>query len=188
MIFSIILIIGSGKKKLAHFVQNCREMDFDNVVPTASTKMATPTMAQAQMILTVVPIFVSHEEKPEKFNGLNFKRWQQNMLPYLTTLNFAKFLIEKAPKLKEDELDIQVTSAMNVWKHFDFLYMNYVINALTTKEPWESLDQKYKFVVGSFLYYKMVDSKTVVSKIQKLQVILHEIHVKGMMLSERERK
>ena len=30
----------------------------------------------------------------------------------------------------------------------------------------------------------MVDSKTVVSQIQELQVILHEIHTKGMMLSE----
>ena len=43
----------------------------------------------------------------------------------------------------------------------------------TTKELWESLDQKYKtknarakkFVVGRFLDYKMVDSKTVVSQV-----------------------
>ena len=30
----------------------------------------------------------------------------------------------------------------------------------------------------------MVDSKTVVSQVQELQEILHEIHTKGMMLSE----
>ena len=41
-----------------------------------------------------------------------------------------------------------------------------------------------KFVVDHFLYYKMVDSKTVVSQVQELQVILHEIHAEGMMLSE----
>ena len=35
-----------------------------------------------------------------------------------------------------------------------------------------------KFVVGRFLDYIMVDSKTVVSQVQKLQVILHEIHAK----------
>ena len=35
-----------------------------------------------------------------------------------------------------------------------------------------------------FLNYKMVDSKTVVSQVQELQVVLHEIHAKGMMLSE----
>ena len=38
--------------------------------------------------------------------------------------------------------------------------------------------------MGRFLDYKMVDSKTVVSQVQELQVILHEIHVEGMMLSE----
>ena len=62
----------------------------------------------------------------------------------------------------------------------------------TTKELWESLDQKYKiedggaknFVVGHFLNYKMVDSNTVVNQVQELQVILHEIHGEGMMLSK----
>ena len=62
----------------------------------------------------------------------------------------------------------------------------------TTRELWESLDRKYKtedaemkkFVVGRFLDYKMVDSKTIISQVQDLQVILHEIHAKGMVLSE----
>ena len=161
-------------------------------------------MAQVQVMPTVVPIFVSLGEKLEKFNGLNFKRWQQKMFFYMTTLNLTRFLIEDAPKLKEDEHDIQVISAMDSWKHYDFLCRNSVMNALTdslynvyldkktTKELWESLDQKYKtedarakkFVVGRFLDYKMVDSKTVVSKVQELQVILHEMRVEGMMLSE----
>ena len=38
--------------------------------------------------------------------------------------------------------------------------------------------------MGRFHDYKMVDSKTVVSQVQELQVILHEIHDEGMMLSE----
>ena len=38
--------------------------------------------------------------------------------------------------------------------------------------------------MSRFLNYKMVDSKTVVSKVQELKVILHEIHAEGMMLSE----
>ena len=93
---------------------------------------------------------------------------------------------------------------MDAWKHFDFLCINYVMNALidslynvyldkkTTKELWESLDRKYKtkdarvkkFVMDCFLDYKMVDSKTMVSQVQELQVILHEIHAEGMMLSK----
>ena len=53
------------------------------------------------------------EKKSEKFNGLNFKRWQDKMLFYLITLNLARFLTKDAPKLKEYEHDIQVISAMD---------------------------------------------------------------------------
>lgn len=41
-------------------------------------------------------IALTHGEKPEKFNGSDFKRWQSQMLFWLTTLNLAKFLVEDA--------------------------------------------------------------------------------------------
>ena len=41
-----------------------------------------------------------------------------------------------------------------------------------------------KFVVGRFLDFKMVDSRTVISQVQEIQVILHEIQAEGMILSE----
>ena len=78
------------------------------------------------------------------------------MLLYLTTLNLTRFLTKDAPKLKEDEHDIQVISVMDAWKHHDFLCRNYVMNVLTdslynvysdkkiAKELWELLDHKYK--------------------------------------------
>ena len=37
---------------------------------------------------------MNHGEKPEKFSGLNFKRWQQKMVFYLTTLGLVKYLTE----------------------------------------------------------------------------------------------
>ena len=39
-------------------------------------------------------------------------------------------------------------------------------------------------VVGCFLDYKMVDSKTVINQVQDIQVILHEIHSKRMERGE----
>ena len=62
----------------------------------------------------------------------------------------------------------------------------------TAKKLWASLDKKYKtedagtkkFVVGRFLEYKMVDSKTVISQVQEFQLILHEIEAKSMILPE----
>ena len=38
--------------------------------------------------------------------------------------------------------------------------------------------------MGYFLDYEMVDSKTMVSQVQELQVILHETHAERMILSE----
>ncbi|GJX85415.1 hypothetical protein Tco_0336189 [Tanacetum coccineum] len=60
------------------------------------------------------------------------------------------------------------------------------------KDIWESLKCKYKteddctkkFIVARFLDYKMVNSKNVISQIQDLQVLLHDIHNEGMTLSE----
>ncbi|XXG43378.1 hypothetical protein AAC387_Pa01g3429 [Persea americana] len=155
-------------------------------------------------VTTPTPVMINHGEKPEKFNGTEFKRWQQKMLFYLTTLNLARFLHEEAPAWKEDETDKQVVAAVEAWEHADFLYHNYILNGLdntlynvycslkTAKELWDSLDKKYKtedarmkkFVVSRFLDYKMIDSKAIINQVQELQVILHEIHVEGMSLSE----
>ncbi|CAL9000416.1 unnamed protein product, partial [Prunus brigantina] len=109
----------------------------------------------------VLPSSHNHAEKPEKFNGIDFKRWQQKMLNYI--LNGLS----------------------------DALY-NVYSPIQTAKALWESLDKKYrtedagmkKFIVSRFLDYKMVDSKTVISQVQELQLILHEIHAEKMELSE----
>ncbi|XP_073307181.1 uncharacterized protein [Primulina huaijiensis] len=141
--------------------------------------MATETSVQREtgyVVLTVaqvvphvtpraaaVAVPASHCEKPEKFTGVDFKR----------------FLSEDAPKLTEGEGDVESISAVEAWNHSDFLCRNYVLNGLadllynvfcekkTAKELWESLDRKYKtedagakkFLVGRFLDFEMVDSK-----------------------------
>ncbi|CAL5418828.1 unnamed protein product [Camellia sinensis] len=64
-----------------------------------------------------VHVPINHGEKSKKFNGTEFKRWQQKMLFYLTTLNLARFLHEEAPTLKEGESDRQVVAAVDAWKH-----------------------------------------------------------------------
>ncbi|GKA01505.1 retrovirus-related pol polyprotein from transposon TNT 1-94, partial [Tanacetum coccineum] len=94
--------------------------------------------------------------------------------------------------------------AVEAWKHSDFLCHNYVLNGLvdslynvyckttTAKELRESFERKYKtedastkkFVVARFLDYKMVDLKNVITQVQDLQVLLHDIHAEGMTVSE----
>ncbi|KAL0370874.1 UNVERIFIED_CONTAM: hypothetical protein Sangu_0405500 [Sesamum angustifolium] len=126
------------------------------------------------------------------------------MLFYLTTLNLARFLSEEVPVVSEGETDTQKRAAMDAWRHGDFLCRNYILNGLsdtlynmyssatTARSLWESLEKKYKtedaglkkFIVGKFLDFKMVDSKTVINQVQEFQMILHDLHAEGMKLSE----
>ena len=70
---------------------------------------------------------VSHREKPKNFNGTDFKRWQQKMLVYLTTLSLAKFLHEDPLELVEERSNSVVVES---WKNSDFLCRNYILNGL----------------------------------------------------------
>ena len=152
-------------------------------VTGSGTPIVTPTLVPIQ---NHVQVPINHEEKSKKFNSTKFKKWQQKMLFYLTTLNLARFLHEETPALKEGESDRQVVAAVNAWKHSDFLCRNYILNGLdnmlynvysplkSVKELWDSLEKKYKiedtgtkkFVVGKFLNFVMVDSQTVISQVQ----------------------
>ncbi|XP_076897789.1 uncharacterized protein LOC143551187 [Bidens hawaiensis] len=169
--------------------------------PSSSNVTGTPSS-----VMVGSTTMANHAEKPVKFSGLHFKWWQQKMFFYLTTLNLARFLTESAPPATnaEGETDTQALSVVDVWKHSEFLCRNYVLNGLvdalynvyssikTAKELWESLEKKYKtedagikkFIVARFLDYKMVDSKTVISQVQELEVILYGIFTEGMTLSE----
>lgn len=50
--------------------------------------------------------FMVHGEKLEKFSGSDFKRWQQKILFYLTTLNSVRFLREDPPMVNESNVDL----------------------------------------------------------------------------------
>ena len=150
--------------------------------------MAPTTGAKAPVTSALQTIPISQLEKPEKFKGTNFKRWQQKMLLYLTTLSLTRFLKEIAPVLSEDEQDAQSVAAVEAWKH---LCLNYILNALgdtlfnifspkeSAKALWESLEKKYKvddagakkFVVAEFHEFMMVDGKSVIEQVEELQLI-----------------
>ncbi|XP_070681189.1 uncharacterized protein [Malus domestica] len=108
-----------------------------------------------------------YSEKPEKFKGLDFKRWQQKMF-FLKTMNLAHVVKEEASKSSENPMTKETTA----------------------KELWESLEKKYKiddagskkFVIGKFLKYTMVDSKSVVSQVKEIQK--YELHSEGCEISE----
>ncbi|GKA38761.1 hypothetical protein Tco_0731312 [Tanacetum coccineum] len=70
------------------------EMMTNTQTPPHATTVVIPTGAPATNTVA------NHAERPEKFNGQNFKRWQQKMFFYLTTLNLVRFLKETAPQVE----------------------------------------------------------------------------------------
>ncbi|KAL8089042.1 hypothetical protein AgCh_038706 [Apium graveolens] len=125
---------------------------------------SVPPVVPAAPVMPTVP--ATHAEKPEKFNGTNFKHWQQKMHFYLTTLHMDRFLKEEPPLL------IAESNMQTVAKP-------------TSKVLWESLDHKYKtedtgakkWIVGRFLDYKMADSKTVVSQEMSMEDLIVRLRI-----------
>nr|XP_016500801.1 PREDICTED: uncharacterized protein LOC107819231 [Nicotiana tabacum] len=62
----------------------------------------------------------------------------------------------------------------------------------TSKELWPVFENKYKtkdarlnkFVAAKFLDYKMVDGKSVITQVQELQVIIHDLLAEGLFINE----
>ncbi|TMX02050.1 hypothetical protein EJD97_022798 [Solanum chilense] len=94
-------------------------------------------------------------EKLANFYGVELKRWKQNMLFYITTLSLQS-------------------------------------NVKTSKELCDALEKKYKtedagmkkFIVAKFLNYKMIDSKTVITQVQELHVIIHDLLAEGLIVND----
>ncbi|KAM3282704.1 hypothetical protein P3S67_026349 [Capsicum chacoense] len=150
-------------------------------ISTSSRTNAPPTMAPA--------------EKVEKFLGIDFKRWQQKMFFYLNTLCLQRFTSKDTPEVPEGTSNKDRFVIVEAWKHSDFFCRNYILSGLQddlyniysgtkiSKELWGALEQKYKmedvgikkFLVARFLDFKMIDSKSIVSQVQELQVIIHDL-------------
>nr|GEV32875.1 Pol polyprotein [Tanacetum cinerariifolium] len=118
---------------------------------TNETNVTAPVNVTGVLVTNTV---ANHAEKPKKFNGQNFKRRQQKMFLYLTTLNLARFLKKTAPQYVLNGL---VDDLYNVyWR--PRLPKNY-------RSRW-SASTKLRTLV------------------QDLQILIHEIHAEGMIVSE----
>lgn len=82
----------------------------------------------------------NHMEKPEKFKGSDFRRWQQKTLFYLTTLHVSNVLTKDQPPneplVGQDgsaPMQIQVAAhqkAVKIWRSNEYSCRNYILNAL----------------------------------------------------------
>ncbi|KAF3648812.1 hypothetical protein FXO38_17979 [Capsicum annuum] len=174
-----VIGVWEGKHAISSFdhapqVLSCcdRKMTNDSQVQgTATTVAATSTATTSR---TNAPPAIAPAEKPEKFTEVPEGTSEQE-----------RFVIVEA------------------WKLSDFLCRNYILSGFqddlynvysgtkTAKELWGALERKYKtedvgtkmFFVARFLKYKMIESKSVVSQVQELQVIIHDLLAEGMILA-----
>ncbi|PHT65799.1 hypothetical protein T459_30224 [Capsicum annuum] len=91
-------------------------------------------------------------EKPGIFAGIDFMRWQQKMLFYLTTLCLQRFTVEEAPEVPEGISEKEYFVIVEAWQHSNFFCRNYILSGLqddhynvysrtkTAKELWGVLE------------------------------------------------
>ncbi|XP_070051585.1 uncharacterized protein [Nicotiana tomentosiformis] len=123
------------------------------------------------------------------------------MFFYLTTLSLQKFIKEDVSVLPDETPENERFLVTESWKHSDFLCKNYILSGLeddlynvysnmeTSKQLWIALERKYKtedaglkkFGAAKFLDYKIVDSKSVITQVQELQVIIHDFLAEGFL-------
>lgn len=94
-----------------------RNQAVDSVVAQGPNSIVAQTVAKLPnhdlsqtVILTIghtVTVPINNEEKPEKFNNLNFNTWQQKMLFYLTTLNLTSFSL----RLLQNSMRVTISSS-----------------------------------------------------------------------------
>nr|GEV31655.1 reverse transcriptase domain-containing protein [Tanacetum cinerariifolium] len=146
-----------GTKSEQNQAQNGKRKKVNSQKTTNETNVTVSVNVTSASVTNTV---ANHAEKPKKINGQSFKRWQQKMFFYLTTLNLAWFLKDIAPQVEPPKerqpFNAQVVQAVKAWKHSDFLCHNYVLTGL--------LDDLYN--------------------VQDLQILIHEIHAEGMIVSE----
>ncbi|KAL6501575.1 hypothetical protein OROGR_026708 [Orobanche gracilis] len=104
--------------------------------------MATDSEAAAAK--AVAPTIAVQAEKPEKFSGVDFKRWHQKMLFYLTTLGIPIFLKDDPHVVSETETDRTKRFAYDRWCNNDFICRNTILNG-----PIDSLYNVYSQIKTS---------------------------------------
>ncbi|KAF3616661.1 hypothetical protein FXO38_34397 [Capsicum annuum] len=111
----------------SHDVDNGK-MTNESQMQDVTTTMGATSIASTSRANALQPM--ESEEKLKKFVGINFKRWQQEMFFYLTTLCLKRFTTEDAPEVLKGTSDKEHFMIVEFLKHSDFLCRNYILISL----------------------------------------------------------
>ncbi|ESQ45627.1 hypothetical protein EUTSA_v10010962mg, partial [Eutrema salsugineum] len=133
--------------------------------------------------------------KLEKFEGIDFRKWQKKMHFLLTTLNVAYVLSMPMPTVPEDAENESLEETMKQlkWENDDYICRDHILNECRVrKELWDALESKYmaedasskKSLVSNFNNYKMSDSRPVMEQYNELLRILGQFTQHNMKMDE----
>ncbi|GJV42668.1 zinc finger, CCHC-type containing protein [Tanacetum coccineum] len=136
-------------------------------------------------------------DKLVKFEGQDFRRWQKKMHFLLTTLKVVYVLSTPSPEWSENET-LKATRKRMKWENDDYICRVHILNGMSdslfdiyqnaksAKTLWESLESKYmaedasamRFLLSSFMNYKMVDTRPVMEQYyEMLRILGHHLRI-----------
>ncbi|CAH9106213.1 unnamed protein product [Cuscuta europaea] len=143
-------------------------------------------------------------QKLEKFEGVEFRRWQKKMHFLLTTLKVVYVLSTPRPPEEEENESLETSRRRIKWDNDDYICRGHILNGMCdslfdvyqnveyAKTLWESLESKYmtedtsskKFLISNFNSYKMVDSRPVMEQFHEIQCLYDQLLIHNMHVNE----
>lgn len=151
--------------------------------------------------MATVKDLAANFQKLDKFEGVEFRRWQRKMHFLLTSLGVAYVLTTTRP-MEEDDEPLENTRRRNKWDNDDYICRGHILNGMcdnlfdiyqyaeSAKSLWDDLESKYmqedasskKFLVSNFNNFRMIDSRGIMDQFHELQRMIenfkqHNINV-----------
>ncbi|GJV79293.1 hypothetical protein Tco_1515163 [Tanacetum coccineum] len=140
------------------------------------------------MVAAAMKHMASNFSKLDKFEGVDFRRWQKKMHFLLSSMSVVYVLTTHIPEDGGDDATVEQIRKRAKWDNDDYVCRGLILNGMSdslfdiyqnvesSKELWDSLEAKYmaedasskKFLVSNFTNYKITDSRPVMEQYNEL--------------------
>ncbi|GJU84248.1 zinc finger, CCHC-type containing protein [Tanacetum coccineum] len=156
------------------------------------------------MAVAAMKHMASNFAKLDKFEGVDFRRWQKKMHFLLSSMSVVYVLTTPMPEDGGDDATVKQIRKRAMWDNDDYVCRGLILNGMSdslfdiyqnvesSKELWDSLEAKYmvedasskKFLVSNFTNYKMTNSRPVLEQYNELLGILGRFTKHKMNMDE----
>ncbi|GJZ26064.1 zinc finger, CCHC-type containing protein [Tanacetum coccineum] len=134
------------------------------------------------MAATAIKHMALNFVKLDKFEGVDFRRWQKKMHFLLSSMSVVYVLTTPIPEDGGDDATVEQVMKRNKWDNDDYVCIE-LWNSLKAKYMAEDASSK-KFLVSNFTNYKMTDSRPVLEQYNELLGILGRFTQHKMNMDE----